>query len=55
MENNNTFITMMLIWMFVFMFIAGAKINNKLYDIREHMNGTCVLENTYNGTCKENK
>lgn len=35
----------------LFMWVMG-QINNKLYDIREHLNGTCVHENTYNGICR---
>lgn len=30
----------------------GAFINNKLYDIRELQNGTCIHINSYDGKCK---
>lgn len=44
------FLMILISWLFLI--IVGGSINNKLYDIREHMNGTCVLENTYNGICR---
>ncbi len=36
---------------FIFTCLLG-NISNKLYDIRELMNDTCIHINSYNGECK---
>jgi hypothetical protein len=41
----------LLLVIFVIIFIGG-NINNKLYDIREHMSGTCIRVSNFNGICK---
>ncbi len=52
MENNSNFFLAIMVGMLMTMLIAIGVINSKLYDIREHINGTCLLKTTYNGTCK---
>jgi hypothetical protein len=58
MENNFNLLNLPLIAIVLFatfnIMFGLMRINNKLYDIREHINGTCVLETTYNGICKAN-
>lgn len=51
MQDNFGIITM-LFTLIIIVIIIGVRINNKIYDIREIQNGTCIHENNYNGICR---
>lgn len=55
MNENNFLGTIGILWIAIIFTMVMISINNKLYDIREHINGTCKLENTYNGVCRLNQ
>lgn len=56
MNDDNTLIISIFLSIIMGLILGlGFNINNKLYDIREIINGTCQYENTYNGECRSSK